>query len=230
MSLFDAVADVNASVYRNIASVRVSISPFDDLTEDPREQAAAVAADMHVRHAPPGVIERGLAYSEAIEYPFVADRTVASRFGDGTVRVWYGAFDPDTTIAETCYHAVRMLRAEEGIDRPVTRYRKVYEVQATGLFLDLRGKLSVEPRLVDDDYSKTQAIGKRVAAQGLPGLLYPSARTPKGECLAAFRSDVLRAPKPLYDLTYSIDAVAGLVDVIRAPGSRAKRWRWDQPR
>lgn len=221
------MADVDASVYRNIASVRVSINTFDDLVDDARLQQVAIAADMHVRRGPPGIIERGFAYSEAIGYPFAADRAMASRYGDGTVRVWYGAFDTDTTIAETCYHAIRMLRAEEGVTREVVRHRKVYEVLASGLFLDLRKKAAVEPRLLDDDYGFTQAIGKRVSAQGLPGLLFPSARKPRGECLAAFRGEVLRSPKALFDLTYTIDALRGHVDVVRTPGSRPKRWRWE---
>jgi hypothetical protein len=230
MSLFDTMADIDTSVYRNIASFRVSINPFDDLTDNARIQQAAIAVDMHVRRAPTGIIERGLAYSEAIGYPFAADRAMASRYGDGTVRVWYGAFDTETTIAETCYHAIRMLRAEEGVATPVVRHRKVYQVHAAGLFLDLRAKAARNKRLLDDDYAFTQAIGKRVAAQGLPGLLFPSARIAKGECLAAFRSDVLHSPKPLFDLTYTVDAVKGHVDVVRAPGSRPKRWRWEQLR
>lgn len=230
MSLFDTMADIDAPVYRNIASVRVSIDPFDDLTDDPRARRTAVAADMHVRRAAPGIVARGLAYSEAIGYPFAADHALASRYGDGMVRVWYGAFDTDTTIAETCYHAIRMLRAEAGVTRPVVRHRKVWEVRADGLFLDVRGKIRDEPRLLADDYAFTQSIGKRVAAQGIPGLVYPTARATEGDCLAAFRSDVLHAPKALFDLTYTIDPVAGHVDVVRSPRSRAKRWRWEQLR
>lgn len=227
MSLLDSTADFHGTAYRNITSVRVSIDPFDDLVSDADGQRAALAADMRVRRGAPGVIHRGLAYSEAIEYPFRSDTIVASRFGDGTNRVWYGALDEATATAETCYHQVRMLREIEGVDRVVVRYRKVYSVAAQGLFLDLRGKVEAHPELVADDYAFTQSIGKRVAHEGLPGMLYASARRRGGECLAAFRADALSNARGLYCLTYRIDAVAGEVAVERTPGVLAARYLFD---
>lgn len=217
MALLDTTCDFAAPVFRNIVSLRVSANLFDDLVTDDRAQAVANAAEMRVRSVGPGVIERGLAYSEAIGYPFEADISVASRYGDGTVRVWYGALDEATALAETCYHQIRMLRDVEGIDRVVTRYRKVWQVQASGLFIDLRHKLDEHPALTGEDYGFTQAIGKRLAHEGLPGVLYPSSRWP-GDCLAAFRAGPLSQPQQRYDLTYRIDPLAGAVEVEREPG------------
>src|SRR5690606_40490418 len=90
--------------------------------------------------------------------------------------------------------------------------RKVWQIQASGLFIDLRGKLEEFPALVGDDYAWPQSIGKRLAHEGLPGLLYPSARW-LGDCLATFRATPLSHPVQLYDLTYHIDPVAGHVDI-----------------
>lgn len=227
MGLLDTAIDFRGTVYRNITSVRVSIDPFDDLVPDRAGQDAAIAAEMRVRRGPPGVIHRGLAYSEAIEYPFRADGIVASRFGDGSNRVWYGALDEATGVAETCYHQIRMLREIEGVTQPVIRYRRVYAVDAQGLFLDLRGKVAEHPELVGDDYAFTQSIGKRIAHEGLPGLLYVSARRRGGECLAAFRADALSNARGLYHLTYRIDAVAGQVEIERAPGTVESRYGID---
>ncbi|WP_095601858.1 RES family NAD+ phosphorylase [Pseudomonas sp. PIC25] len=230
MALLDTTCDFSGTVYRNIVSLRVSANLFDDLVADSRAQEAANDAEMRVRSVGPGVIERGLAYSEAIGYPFEADTSVASRYGDGTVRVWYGALDEDTALAETCYHQIQMLRDIEGVDRVVTRYRKVWQVQAAGLFIDLRGKETEFPELVADDYAYTQAIGKRLSHEGIPGLLYPSARWPTGECLGAFRADPLSQPIQLYDLTYRIDPVAGVVAVEREPGKLLCRLSLEQLR
>lgn len=218
MSLFDALAEFDQRVFRNITSLRVSADLFDDLVSDAPGQAAAQAADMRMRPWPTGVIERGLKYSEAIGYPFSSEGCMASRFGDGSLRVWYGALDAATSVAETCWHQLQQLRAVAGIDAPVTRYRAMYQVRARGLFLDLRGKEAQHPELLDDDYAATQAIAKHVAAQGLPGLLYPSARWPDGSCLAAFRAEPLSDPVLLYYLTYRIDAAAGTVTIERTPG------------
>ncbi|WP_120997110.1 RES family NAD+ phosphorylase [Stutzerimonas urumqiensis] len=222
MGLLDTTCDFCAPVYRNIVSLRVSADLFDDLVPDAKARDVALAAEMRVRTRATGVIERGLAYSEAIGYPFEADTSVASRYGDGTNRVWYGALDEDTALAETCYHQIQMLRDVEGVDRVVTRYRKVWRVQASGLFIDLRAKLDAFPELIADDYGRTQAIGKRLVHEGLPGLLYPSARW-QGDCLAAFRAEPLSQPVQLYDLTYRIDAANGWVDVEREPGRLLKR-------
>lgn len=218
MALFDRLGEFDDRVFRNIASLRTSQDLFDDLVDDADGRAAALAADLRMRPGPPGIIERGLHYSEAIDYPFRSDASVASRYGDGTVRVWYGAFDEATALAETCWHQLQQLRAVEGIDAPVVRYRAMYRVQARGLFLELRGKEREHPELLDEDYAATQAIGKHAAAQGLAGLLYPAARWPDGSCLAAFRADPLSDPRLLYHLTYRIDIGAGHVAIERKPG------------
>lgn len=222
MAVFDRLADFDGPVFRNITSLRVSQDLFDDLVEDAAGRDAALAADLRMRGGATGLIERGLRYSEAIAYPFASDRTVASRYGDGTVRVWYGALEEDTALAETCWHQLQQLRAIEGIVAPVTRHRAVYRVHARGLFLELRGKEDQHPELLDDDYAATQAIAKHAAAQGLPGLLYPSARWPEGSCLAAFRAAALSDPTLLYYLTYRIDAAANQVRVERTPGKAAR--------
>jgi len=218
VALFDRLTEFDGPVFRNITSLRRSEDLFDDLVEDAAGRDAALAADLRMRPGAPGVIERGLAYSQAIAWPFASDSTVASRYGDGTVRVWYGALEEDTALAETCWHQLQQLRAIEGVATPVIRYRAVYRVQARALFLELRGKERAHPELLDDDYAATQAVGKHAAAQGLPGVLYPAARWPEGSCLAAFRADPLSDPALLYYLTYHIDPVADAVQVERTPG------------
>lgn len=219
MSLFDRLTDYDGPVFRNITSLRRSEDLFDDLVEDAAGREAALAADLRMRPGATGILERGFAYSQAIAYPFASDGTVASRYGDGSVRVWYGALEEDTALAETCWHQLQQLRAIDGVTSPVTRYRAVYRVQARGLFLELRGKEDAHPELLDDDYAATQAIAKHASAQGLPGLLYPAARWPEGSCLAAFRADPLANPVLLYFLTYRIDPRADEVQVERTPGS-----------
>lgn len=218
MPLFDRVTQFDGRVIRNITSLRVSADLFDDLVSDTEGREAALAADMRMRSAPTGIVERGLHYSQAIDYPFTSDTTVSSRYGDGTVRVWYGALEENTALAETCWHQIQQLRAIEGVTAPVTRYRAVYTVRAHGLFLELRGKEVEYPELLDDDYAATQAIAKQVANQGLPGLLFPSARWPEGSCLAAFRAEPLTDAQLVYYLTYRIDPVANSVSIERTPG------------
>ena len=151
MALFDRLTEFNGPVYRNITSLRVSQDLFDDLVDDGPGRAAALAADLRMRSAATGIIERGLLYSQAIDYPFASDSTVASRYGDGRLRVWYGALEEATALAETCWHALRQLQGIEGGDATVViRYRAVYEVHARGLFLELRDHVEAALQWLDD--------------------------------------------------------------------------------
>lgn len=225
MALLDRLTDFDGPVYRDITSLRVSRDPFDDLVADAGGRAAALAADLRIRGERTDPIESGLHYSEAIGYPFKGEVSVASRYGDGNVRVWYGALAEITSIAETCWHQLRQLQAIEGVERTVTRHRAMYRVRARGIFVELRGKERAHPELLDDDYGATQAIGRRVAAQGLPGLLYPSARWKDGSCLAAFRAEPLSNPVLIYFLTYRIDPAAETIRIERRPGVVERRFR-----
>jgi hypothetical protein len=217
--LLDRLARYDGEAWRNILSLRSSRDLFADLAPDAGASAAAMAADLRMSgHVPPSQAERALLYSTAIDYPFSADGSVASRFGDGTVRVWYGALDEPTARAETCWHQLRQVMALEGVERTVVRHRAVYRVRAQGHFVDLRGKEAAFPRIVADDYAFTQGIGRTLSQQGMPGLLYPSARWPGGACLAAFRAAPLSDPVLSHYLTYRIDPVARQVAIEREPG------------
>lgn len=219
MAVLDTLSRVDAQLFRNITSLRHSEHLFDDLVPDRAAQDVAVVAEMSVRKSPPGMIERSLYYSQAIDYPFASDPVVGSRFGDGTIRVWYGAFEDATARAETCWHALR--QGNDLIDPPETafvRYRAVYTVRARGLFADLRGKEGAFPQLVGDDYSPTQPVGRYAANQGLAGLVYPSARWPDGDCLAAFRAAPLSRALLSYYLTYHVDLEQQMVAIERTPG------------
>ena len=209
--LFSRLADFDADVYRNILSLAPSAHLFDDLVSDPAEHSVLVATEMRHSAGQAGIIEPALFYSQAIGYPFEADITHASRFGDGATRTWYGALDEATALAETAWHALRQLRAE-GITRIVERDRAVYAVRATALLLDLRPHVDAFPWLRGDDYSQTMAVGRRAASQSLPGMLYASARW-AGDCLVAFTPDALTNPRRLRSLTYRIDPVQGRVAV-----------------
>lgn len=218
MALFDRVTDFDGKLFRNIVSLRVSANLFDDLVDDEPARDAAMAADSRMRPEASGVIARGLDYSQAIGYPFASDTTLASRYGDGSLRVWYGALDEVTSLAETSWHQLRQVQAIEGVTDPVTRYRAMYQVRARGLFLELRGKQAEHPELLQADYRPTQAIARHASEQGLPGMLFPSARWRGKGCLAAFRAEPLSDARVLYYLTFHIDPIAQTVAIERNPG------------
>jgi len=114
-----------------------------------------------------------------------------SRFSDGSYGVFYCARKRDTAIAETHHHATLFMAATR---EPSMRLQmRLLTVEASGKVTDLRQASEAEPRIVDpDDYAYPQSIGRTLRAEGARGILYPSVRHPGGECLAAFRTTLLK--------------------------------------
>jgi len=115
-----------------------------------------------------------------------------SRFSDGSYGVFYCAHDKGTAIVETQYHSALFMRATN--EPPMRLQMRLYTVKANGEVADLREASHADPRVVDpDDYAYAQGIGRKLRSDGVQGILYPSVRHPAGECLAAFRTGLLRS-------------------------------------
>ena len=134
-----------------------------------------------------------------------------SRFSDGRYGVFYCARKRDTAIAETHYHSALFMAATA--EPPMRLQMRLYSVAASGKVTDLRQASQAEPRIVDpNDYAYAQGIGRQLRADGAQGMLYPSVRHAGGECLAAFRTALLKNCAHAAHLEYNwngqgIDAV-----------------------
>lgn len=116
---------------------------------------------------------------------------LGSRFSDGTYGVFYCARSRATAIAETRYHTGQFLQATA--EPPMRQQMRLYTVVAQGNVVDLRRDPEFDPAVLSpDDYLPGQALGRAVRAAGAPGIVYPSVRDSAGECLAAFRTMLLR--------------------------------------
>ncbi|MFM0497575.1 RES family NAD+ phosphorylase [Paraburkholderia caledonica] len=116
---------------------------------------------------------------------------LGSRFSDGTYGVFYCARSRVTAIAETRYHTARFLEATA--EPPMRQQMRLYTVVAQGEVLDLRGDPKLDLAVLSpDDYLAGQSLGRAAREAGAPGIAYPSVRDTEGECLAAFRTTLLR--------------------------------------
>lgn len=116
---------------------------------------------------------------------------LGSRFSDGTYGVFYCARSRVTAIAETRYHTARFLEATA--EPPMRQQMRLYTVVAQGEVVDLRGDPKLDLAVLSpDDYLAGQSLGRAVREAGAPGIAYPSVRDAEGECLAAFRTTLLR--------------------------------------
>lgn len=134
-----------------------------------------------------------------------------SRFSDGRYGVFYCAAAKSTAIAETRYHSSQFLAATA---QPAIRTQmRLYTVIAHGDVLDLRGTAiadcALDPNLLSpDDYGPGKALGRAARDAGAPGIVYPSVRERGGECLAAFRTALLRDCRHAAYLEYNWNGTA----------------------
>jgi RES domain len=136
---------------------------------------------------------------------------LGSRFSDGSYGVFYCAGSRATAIAETRYHTGRFLAATA--EPPTRQQMRLYTVIATGEVVDLRDEPSLDPSvLAPDNYLAGQTLGRAVRAAGAPGIAYPSVRDADGECLAAFKTTLLRDCRHAAYLEYNWNGSA--VDMV----------------
>jgi hypothetical protein len=108
-----------------------------------------------------------------------------SRFSDGSYGVFYAAKELETAIRETVFHRERFLaRTREPAQQIQMR---CYVSRIKGAFHDIRGG---HPQLHDpDDYTASQAFGRRLRRAESNGVVYDSVRHRSGQCVAAFWPD-----------------------------------------
>jgi len=116
------------------------------------------------------------------------------RFSGGALGAWYGALSVETCIAEVSHHLRReMLRS--ATERFVATYR-AYTARLDGTYCDVRNSRPQRPELYERaDYSRSQAFGEAIRADGGEGILYDSLRHRGGTNFCAFR------PSKVQDVT-----------------------------
>lgn len=130
-----------------------------------------------------------------INAAFCYTRMGGSRFNSEDRGAWYAAFGKHalkTAQTEVAWHLTRELDAT-GIYDNITAYRELIAGFSTSCH-DLRTK--PESPALDPDpakgYPQGQALAQSILAAGGNGVLYPSARAPGGNCVAALRPAIVQ--------------------------------------
>ncbi len=224
--LIDTVVDFNDATFRNIPSITTSEDLLDDLSDDPKDRAfgeALVADQKDLDYRSP-IIMRPFLYGVSLDDSACA--RLPTRFSDGRqFGVWYGSLSLATTVYETVYHfRKRLADMVTTIDEEVVSERRVFEVSARGVIIDLRDKHDRFPALIaGDDYTFTHALGGYLHKNGQNGLLARSARHKRGVNLAAFKPDILSNPRHHCYLVYRWAPGDPAVQVERTSGKVWKR-------
>jgi hypothetical protein len=203
--------DHAARVYRNIVSIHHSEDLFDDLGPSANEWAMAQQVELDTK--PPmfesstPIIDRPFEealWANAIGWPFM--HWQASRFSDGSFGVWYGSQLALTTVFETVHHWVHGLLSDAGFqNESVALQRKIYTVDLHALLVDLRPAIGEFSQIMSATrYTFCQAIGKRLADEGQPGLITDSVRHAGGTNVAVLTPKVLSAPQLAHSVRYAL--------------------------
>lgn len=150
--------------------------------------------------------------ASAVMGPFVhASKDNPSRFGDGTYGVYYAGHRFETALREVAFHRGRFHARTK--DPPARTTFKTITAGIDSVMHDIRkgswaGLLDPDP----GKYTLPQALGAQLRDAGGNGIVYPSVRHPKGECIGAFWPNVMISP------------VEGKRIVLEWDGSRIASW------
>jgi hypothetical protein len=139
-----------------------------------------------------------------------------SRFSAGFYGVLYVAASFEIALMETIHHHGRFMAATAEAPGWTSQFRELL-LDVTAQLHDLRGgDPMLAPCLDPDDYAALQGLGQRLRASGAQGLVYPSVRSPGGECAGLFYPDLAANLREGRSLDYHWDGAR--VDYVRHAG------------
>jgi hypothetical protein len=145
-----------------------------------------VSTEVGLLHAvPPEEWVVGRPMASVVMAAFCHPNPAGSRFGGPNRGAWYGGRRLETAIAESAYHRGRELR-EVGVTDARMEMR-LYHADFRATFHDLRGAEGFGRYLDPDAYAASQELAHRLLLAGSNGIVYPSVRHRRGECIACFR-------------------------------------------
>ena len=127
--------------------------------------------------------------------PFThVSRDRPSRFSDGSYGVLYVAERFETALLETMHHHARSMAKTREAPGWTSPFRDLI-VDIDADLHDLRSGNHALARALDRDrYSASQVLGASLRGSGSNGVVYPSARSPDGECAGLCYPDCASHP------------------------------------
>jgi hypothetical protein len=199
--------------WRIIASRYPPIQLFERLSDDPAEWETIAEIESltnprvrdeigEIRLVPPAERISGPGASWVMaSFTHVSPR--GSRFSDGSYGVYYAARELATSVAETTFHMARFYSLTS--DPPHAEDMRVLCGAIDASFHDLRHRPAFAACLDPDDYGPARALGAELKAAGSNGVVYPSVRHDRGQCLGALRAKAVGRPHQERHLRYHWD-------------------------
>jgi len=129
----------------------------------------------------------GVEYAPVVNAAFTHSHPEGSRFNGSDRGAWYAGFELKTSQAEVAFHKSQELQ-EVDWQEPETFTFDDYLADFRGTFHDIRGGRAGFRQVLDpDSYAASQELAQQLLAEGSAGIVYPSVRYSKGNCIACFR-------------------------------------------
>ena len=137
--------------------------------------------------------------------PFVhTSKDRPTRFSDGSYGVYYAGHQFDTALREVAFHKERFHRATN--DPATENAFRTYQGKIDATMHDITDRS--RPDLLGPDvtgYPASQIFARMLREGGSNGIVYPSVRHSRGECIAAFWPDVVAIPIQTKNVTLKWD-------------------------
>jgi RES domain len=203
--------------YRVIRTVHPPIDLFEDIA-DPADWPLLISAEQKTNPrlmetignldlVPPArrVAGPGASYLMA---PFThASKDRPSRFSDGSYGVLYAGNHFEVALCETVHHHSRFMASTSEAPGWTSQFRELV-LAVRGKLHDFRGaskKAIVRKALSPDCHLGGQVVGKSLYHAGSDGVVFPSQRKAKGECVGLFYPDLAKRPTQGRLLSYHWD-------------------------
>ncbi|MGH9468867.1 MAG: RES family NAD+ phosphorylase [Terriglobia bacterium] len=128
----------------------------------------------------------GVSYAHVVNAAFTHAHPGGSRFNGPERGAWYAAFDLETAQAEIAFHKSQELM-EINWREPETFEFDDYLADFRADFHDIRRDARYAECLDPASYAASQKLGRQLLAAGSAGIVYPSVRRRRSECIVCFR-------------------------------------------
>lgn len=176
-------ADLEDSVLAPLAEDDASLRDLFDLDNATNERLRGETGLL------PGIgvdeLVFGVPQFRIINAAYTYARPEGSRFNDGERGAWYCAFEPETALAEVCFHKAVEYQEIGRFDDSVSYQTLLADFN--GGFHDIRGMRGFAKCLAPQSYIASQRLAAELLEAGSLGIIYPSVRRPEGTNLACFR-------------------------------------------
>jgi hypothetical protein len=167
----------------------------------------------------------GVPNASLVNAAFTYAHPQGSRFSGPERGAWYCSFDSQTALAEVAFHKSVEYQEIGRFDDSVTYETLLADF--TNEFHDIRKDSRFAKCLDPSSYVASQRLAARLMEAGSVGVIYASARRPRGTNLACFRPAVVANVRrgDAYRLTWSGDTSPKIEVEKRAPKAAARRSR-----